>query len=516
MAVAVKRQITSDVTSVPSISGVTGSKTIADTPTNTDSLALGSDASPTTAILTTDIDSNPSPTDTSTSASSSATGALAASSKSSSIPIGVVVGICVGTFVALACVLLVVLYVGQRSRKKQKRAFANSKGGSGGRSPINERQNAERRKSGREVWMRMDDKDGDEAYEKFAMRRTSMSAGASMPMKDVESSDPQPTVTRSVTVRSAKSTKTFKSIGYGHGLGLTETFRTPEGPPQLEFTDADIGNGRGFSRTEILPPFARRNNDLNSWDGDTIGGDSFLSLKRESGNISLISGAMSPGTVVSHQTPPATEIESHRWEEAEVVSPSDSRLANGSTFNLGQRHPYATTTRRSEETVRQAPFTLSQPPGVRKSKNPFLDQNPFADTARVPLHSTASVKTMDSLSSAYSTQPPWTAHTHASTSAPDSQIAYHHREESNEEREERAMKSLIAALNISPDEAQERLHAAHQPTPRTSAMSADMSDASFVSATSGADSDAMLEEDAFERHFPLPPTDIEHHHGHSS
>lgn len=454
---------------ISSISGITGISSVATDLANSASLILNTAATLSgqhSATLVITSFTAPSSTATATaSASGVADASSSASKKGSSIPMGTVIGICVGVFVVLSVVLLLVLWMSQRQRQRLKRTYAKA------RSPVsdsrNDRQNEERRKSGREVWVKMEDND-DDGYEKYAMKRTSTSPSGIGATATVE---------RSVTVKSAKSAKTFKS--YGAGLGLADTFKTPEIPPRLEFTDSEMGLERA------LPPFARNEHEsMMSWDGETIAGGSFLSLKRRSqidSDVIRSVGAMSPSMVVSHQTPPATSTV-HAWHEAEVISPDG---AYGG-FDEHHRHPFAAPSSTSSSPSRKSQET------IRKSKNPFLDSNPFDDffgSASQPPPATSGSAT--SAPSAYSQS---SALTTRGTFAEQQE---HLLQPKTAQRENQAMQSLIAALNISPDEAHERLSAAQQVTPRQSMRSSVYTDADSASLHS--------------ERFPLPPTDIEHH-----
>ena len=470
MSVAFRRQVGTTVPGLSSIAGFSGTSAVETNVANTDTLIINTGATTTphststSFVTSTSTSSSTAATDSSSNVSDSSS---SASKKSSSIPIGTVVGVCVGVFAVLCAVLFLVLWMGQRQRQRLKRTYAK------GRSPIsrthNDMQNAERRKSGREVWVKMEDKD--EGYEKYAMRRTSTApSGAGSGV----------TVERSITVKSTKSSKTYKS-GFGAGLGLADTFKTPEVPPRLEFTDSEMGMGR------TIPPFARNEHEsMASWDGETIAGGSFLSLKRgsevESGEVYRSVGAMSPSMVVSHPTPPATSSDLHTWHEAEVVSPDGAYGGVEEHLN----HPYASVppSRTSQETVRKSTV---------KSKNPFLDpKSPFDDafgiSGKPPPASGGSAASEPSAYSQSSTK---------TTRGTFAEQQDHLLQPRLTQRDNHAMQSLIAALNISPEDAHERVSAALQPTPRESMQSSVYTDAD----------DSSLHSE----NFPLPPTDIEHH-----
>lgn len=457
-----KRQLPN---SVPA--GFTGSLTVPTEgalPTSLviDPNAQGSSLGSLAPSVTITVSSSEDPTTSSTddSASPSETDANVASTSSaakSSIPIGTVIGICVGVFAALAFALFLMARLSANTRKL--RAIAQKKRRSTVVDGRNSRQDIERRKSGREMWVKMDDAEVQkEKFTKAKATPMSMHGNDEMTVRgEDDEADAKTYVERSVTVKSAKSTKTFKSIGYGVGLGLTNTFRSNEPPPRLEFTDDDMGTGAGFSRNTA--PFARGTNP-DSWDGSTIADDSFLSLKHASAAYGVVSGNISPSIVQTHQTPPAIESSMHRWEEAEVVSPDGSEMYDSSK----PKHPYAI-----------ASPVIVRDPSTKASSNPFLDQNPFEDNPNSAFLKTPGAEsTFASSVSSYSDygSPPF--------SASDIQVG----------RQESALASLIAALNISPEEAKKRLSLA-QTTPPHSAVSY-ASKYSDASGTSGID-------------FPMPP-----------
>ncbi|THH07326.1 hypothetical protein EW145_g3466 [Phellinidium pouzarii] len=468
-----KRQFTTTIPNVPTGIDLTGSQILASTaPVDSVSLLLGTAAGPdatTPPIATNALTTTPPLSSPSTSESS----ATSSSSTSSSISLGAVIGICVGVFAGLSAVLVLIFCMGSRRRLEKQARMKQSENDVG------------RRKSGREMWVKMEDKGSDEKYEKYAMKRTTQIS--TVPSSTVGSPT---TVERSITVKSVKSTRTFKSLGYGAGLGLSNTFKTPEMPPQLEFTDSDIGTGHGFTRT-AMPPFARVQEAAVSWDGETIAeGDSYLSLKRESDQpqFAHVNSPMGSSIVVSHQTPPAVETSLHKWEEAEVVSPEGAEDAYGGVEE-SQHQP-----RKSEETIHGAARLVTQ-----SSRDPFLDSNPFEDPSTS--HSNPPPPSSATTDSFFSVNSKLSERSDAFGKAA-AVVNHHARMDSNEH----AMASLIAALDISPQEAQERLSAAVLPTPRVStASAASFGVQSFESRTSEATDVARY------GRFPLPPTDIELH-----
>lgn len=415
-----------------------------------------------------------------TPSSTSATGSV----DSSSIPLGAVIGICVGVFLGLAILILLVFIMFRcRSRKDGQ-----------------DTRSSQRKNNGR--WVKMNDEDGDASYEKYSMK--ARSAPGSSPTTTGGS-----TIQRSITVKSAKSAKTFKT-----GLGFSDAFKTPEVPPQLEFTDGDLGSGRVHTEEiDTLPPlstvaaFSRVNAPTISWDGDTVRADSgqFAEYHMANGNVESPMSSM----VGCFQTPPAVETSLHQWEQAEVVSPDGADDAYGGVESEN-RNPF--TRSDQESSLHTQPQLDTQSITTTGSmRNPFEDNIPTSRAAATPVSLGAETMSSDS-ASFFSTHTDLTvrlgafnAIEHLRPSEP--QFIQHERSESSEH----AMASLIAALNISPEEARERLSAAVLPTPRASAASAlSFGAPSAVTNESNYSESETLDEAGYRR-FPLPPTDIEHH-----
>ena len=224
---------------------------------------------------------------------------------------------------------------------------------------------------------------------------------------------------------------------------------------------------------------------------ETVGeGQSYLSLKRDSIQYATVKSPMSPMMVVSHQTPQAVETQIPQWERAEVVSPDGAEAYGGVDE---PRHPYAM--RSSQETIRYSPGqSQSASQGHTRTANPFADQNPFDDPAlRSPPPATLGISDTDSF---FTTKSDLTVRTGAFAAATEAAV-HHERMDSND----RAMASLIAALNITQEEARERLSAAIAPTPRESTASG------FSLGLQSDESKVSLDEASFKQ-FPLPPTNI--------
>lgn len=387
-----------------------------------------------------------------------------------------------GVFVGLSVIILLVFCIfRQRARKEKQAARVDG---------------SQRRNSGR--WVKMNDGDGDAVYEKYSMKARPAPGNSPTTLGGT-------TIERSITVKSAKSTKTFKT-----GLGFSEAFKTPEVPPQLEFTDGDLGSGRvhteGF---DTLPPlsttFARVNAPPISWDGETVRADSgqYADYHIATGSVDSPMSSM----VGCFQTPPAVETKMHQWEQAEVVSPDEENDAYGGVES-NAKNPFATShSNHGDPTYSQTQSDLRSS-DVNHHKNPFDDNSSVPRTVITPVSLTARSNSSDS-ASFFSTQTDLTVR-HGAFDAVQriqTQTVEHERSESTEH----AMASLIAALNISPEEARERLSAAILPTPRASAASGlSIGTPSVLTNESNNTESGALDEAGFRR-FPLPPTDIEHH-----
>ena len=130
----------------------------------------------------------------------------------------------------------------------------------------------------------------------------------------------------------------------------------PKPPPALQLM------GRGL---DMAPPI--------SWDGETIGGESFISL--HSGLANPTSPVM---MATAKSTPLATTSSLHRWESAEVVHVSQI----GSDFSdYGElQNPFADSASSVKSSLKvQNPFFGARDQPVRRTIVPDTHKNPFAD-----------------------------------------------------------------------------------------------------------------------------------------
>lgn len=181
---------------------------------------------------------------------------------------------------------------------------------------------------------------------------------------------------------------------------------------------------------------ARADSSAISWGSDTISGDDF-NRSMNSPLLSIVSEVMSPTLVNVNRTPTAITSQPHRWESAEVMHYDDSHQPQNPFADVeGERTS-------SDKKTTPNPFFNAQ--GSSTSLQRMRSQsNPFKDDAR-------SVR------------------------------------QSEDEDPEDRMQSLIAALNITPEEVQQRARIASMHPSILSTASA-------------------YEDDASVTDFPLPPT----------
>lgn len=203
--------------------------------------------------------------------------------------------------------------------------------------------------------------------------------------------------------------------------------------------------------SEIMkPPPARtfmNHAESMSWDGDTVRGDSFLSRG------SRLSGNMSP-TMMSKEkmTPAAIRSHLHRWESAEVLHTDHSAPADG------RQNPFADSGAVSLKRGASNPFFNAQEKPTKRTLLPNTSANPFADSHSVTSPPMDSAANLDSAGNV------------------------------------RALQSLIAALETSPAEVEERLRV-------ISMQSSIYSHGSYLASEMGEDAVSVTA-------FPYPPTQI--------
>jgi len=365
------------------------------------------------------------------------------SSSSSSISLATVIGACFGAFIGFLVLVLIGFWCYKRSEKKGRKSRSR-----GLPSPLSDsrniRGNTERRRSRLEPWNKLGEKEVD-VWEGMMPSPATRAVIAF----------PQPTATVATRRSVDKLGAMFKS---SPSLHSTEKSMSSDGHGDLEFSDA-LAESAQFAKyhphlaeelaktvTPIRANVARQ--DVGppiSWDGETVhDDDTFLSLhsgRIDSSHLSSASEAMSPTIVRPNNTPFATSSEPHRWESAEVLH----FHATDSAGENEARNPFSDSDSESRKSINNPFFNAQGLLTKRRASNPFSDnvKRPFTHA---------------------------TQHSNTSMSSTD-----------------RAMQSLIAALDVSPEEVQERLRVASmQPS---------------IQSTGSA-----LEDDTSVAEFPLPPT----------
>lgn len=348
----VKRQSSDDPLSVASAAGIGSATTAAATPViATGSLLLASQSVEAvsasfnliaTASGAITVSSTPSAA-ISPSPSSSAVAAGAASSGSSSISMGTVIGICVGAFAGLAVLVLFVVWILKRTAPTSSR---RAQGGPSASSPHNARGEDDRRRSRLEPWSKL----GDDDDRWDGMHHAAEKAGD----HSVES-DKFSMFHKTPSMRSASDEKGHNDFD----MSTMPNFATYHPDLAEEFAKAPERPFMG--RIDGAPVI--------SWDGETVGDDSFLSMRSVRMSDTAVV-ATSPTTVMARQTPQATSSALHRWESAEVLTmditdtpaPQDDESKNPFADEVEHRKSAAN------------PFFNAQP-GVT--------HNPFSDTYTV-------------------------------------------------------------------------------------------------------------------------------------
>ncbi|KAG6918635.1 hypothetical protein DXG01_012754 [Tephrocybe rancida] len=457
----VKRQ--SDPVVQPTAVGIDASVAITATeatPTNTglafDSSALpgAPQSAPNIGISKTPVITLSTPKETPTS-SLTPTPSTATSSSSSPIPISTVVGACVGALIGAIALIVLGIWFYRRYSRSLKQASRSR------RAPgIARNANAEqgRRRSHLEPWNKLEE--GDDKWEGMYQTKE---VDAVAPMEKLTMFKKSPSVRTAYTHKSADEPVTFDAHPFAqYHPGLAQELASTEKLTELPIARQFLG------RVDTGPAI--------SWDGETVR-DSDYSR-----------GTMSPVPNMAIPTPPATSSQLHRWESAEVVHYEDPdhdsanvqnpfsverRKSNSNPFfsaggsdSAPRQRSNSTRSRAGSTRSRSNSAATAKPdpmPKVDKGKGraiePDDDIDPFAD-GKIP-----------------SFPRPFASHT---TSSSLSSVS------SND----RALQSLIAALDVSAEEAQERLRVASmQP--------------SFISATSAYTSGG--EEEDVTGSFPLPP-----------
>ncbi|KDR76304.1 hypothetical protein GALMADRAFT_67550 [Galerina marginata CBS 339.88] len=382
----------------------------------------------------------PTPTpDDSSSASPTPTALAAASTKS--ISLTTVIGSCVGAFIGASALIVLGLWIYRRyshSLKKQART----------RGPLilarNTQGDEQRRRSRLEPWNKLED-DDDKWEEMYQTKET----------KEVDQVAPMEKLTMFKKTPSVRTAYTHKSTDVG-AFHFPQSYA--EFDPNLAQTLA-----LGKSTMPEPQPFLAKvevNTDL-AWDTEATGDGSYLSVRSQSSNPNLPRDMAIP-------TPPPTESFAHKWESAEVVHYSDAQSIETVT-QFGQEDGES---RRSIHN----PFFNAQDSKPRSRSNSVTKSPKAKGKERMRYSNTTDVTDpFDDMNELMSMPKPSFVQ-HAATAS-----------SSSTESKERALQSLIAALDMSEDEVRDRLRiASMQP--------------SIISAVST----GTFDEDVTKA-FPLPP-----------
>jgi hypothetical protein len=364
-------------------------------------------------------------------------------SSGSSIPLGTVIGVCIGAFVVFLLLVLAGIWCYKHSGKRG--------GKSGSHSPMSASRNAqgdnERRRSRLEPWNRLPGEKEVDVWEGMvpepASREIIMFPPTAIHPSARRSVDKLGAMFKSSPSLHSKASTSTSSDGHEFGDALA-------GSAQFAKYHPHLAEELAKTVTPIQANLARQEfGQAISWDGETVHGDDpFLSIhsRIDSSHLSSASEAMSANIVRPKNTPPATSSQPHRWESAEVLHYSTSDY----TDEHEAKNPFADVEAGERKSLNNPFFNAQAQPIMKKPSNPFADHPKHHFT-----HLTKESNT--SMSSTYSS--------------------------------DRAMQSLIAALDVSPEEIHERLRVASmQPS---------------IQSTNSA-----VEDDASVAEFPLPPTQV--------
>ncbi|KAF9485192.1 hypothetical protein BDN70DRAFT_679190 [Pholiota conissans] len=457
-----KRQAGTDPLVIPTAAGViTDGVTSVNTAVGTATNGLAFDSSAVTSVTesapplapTNTAPPTITPTVSSTSSTSSTETATpteaAVTAASKNIALSTVIGTCVGAFIGASALIIFGVWIYRRySRSLKKRAMS--------RGPLSLGRNMTadqaRRRSRLEPWNKLED--GDDKWEGMYQtkeRETDQVA----PMEKLTMFKKTPSVRTAYTHKSTDvSAFDFPQSYADFDPKLAETLSTssgklPEPRPFMGRIDAD-------------PP--------QSWNSN--GSQSYLSVRTQ-----MSSGAMSPSLHMAIPTPPPTASQAHIWESAEVVHEvvhySEAQSANVEHSDTLQVEDQRRSTHNPFFGARDADPRRSRSNSVSRSRsNSITTKSP---TAKGKERMRYSNDPFDDINESMP-RPKFVQHLATASS-------------SSTESKEKALQSLIAALDITEDDARTRLRiASMQPSliSNVSSMGGDIEDVT--------------------RDFPLPPS----------
>lgn len=473
---AAKRQI-SDPIAAPTIDGFNGVSTAIDTAsaTATNGLAIdttapggvGSVTAPPLGISVTPTRTvKPSVTFTGTPSSTSSGPSVA--SGSSQIPISTVVGSCIGALIGAIALVLLGLWFYRRYVGSLKK-YSKARGRLSLARARNNAADQERSRSRQEPWNKLEE--GDDKWEGMYQAKEMDNVA---PMEKLTMFKKSPSVRTAYTHKSDEPS-TFDHHTYAqYHPNLAEELASGGKGPDMPAPRPFLG------RVDTGPAI--------SWDGDAIGNGSYLSIHSSIHSSNRMDGAMSPTLNMAIPTPPATSSHPHRWESAEVI-----HIDHGQSAEIVDSHnPFGNDSERRKSSSNNPFFKGQEYPERRRSRSNSQSSahthsrsrsRSTSTIARIPKASKGKERAVSTITSddpfddgnVPSFNPPF----NISHTAQDSF--------SSVSSNDRAMQSLIAALDVSEAEVQERLRVASmQP--------------SFISTNSA------FTEDDVTNSFPLPPS----------
>ena len=293
------------------------------------------------------VDSSVFNTPTSTSQSSTPTSSTpAATTSGNQISLGTVIGACVAALIALLLSVFLAFYCSKRY--KQCTAYSKSR---------NAMNNASRRRSHMEAWKRMDDIGNRLDRQSMKQQPLPGSLGAMFHRTNSNASGEKSSIGNN-----------RESIGTMQHFAKYHPGLAAEMASQSAITDVD---GK-LTKPEAVLHLAGRGKDMTppiSWDGKTVGEDSFFS-----------SSVPSVMMATERATPP-TMTSTHRWESAEVlhVGQTGSDNADGELQNPFSDRASSVKSSAKSSLKRQNPFFSAQDHRVKRTLLSDTRENPFSD-----------------------------------------------------------------------------------------------------------------------------------------
>ncbi|KAI0749470.1 hypothetical protein C8Q80DRAFT_626478 [Daedaleopsis nitida] len=385
-------------------------------------------------VITLPPSTTPTPTPSTTDAPG--TGAQVAGASKSELPLGVVIGVCVGAFIGV--VLIICLFYAWYKRSSDKMSSAARRNAAG---------QADQQRAYAKSFNRLSDSE---------KPRGPVPPPVHSEHQDLDEEKNFSMFKKSPSMRTTYTTKTATDEENAYDL------------PQLEFTKYRPTLAEELALDNPQKPFATaaaaaRQNSGISWDGETVADDSFLSMR----SVRVESGTMSPTMVMAKMTPPATGSALHRWESAEVFNTEEQSAeaarqshnpftemveerrarANNPFFgaqdvNRQSRAMRSRSNSRASRTSRAQSMVRGEGRSAQTESIAIPNTNPFSD-----MQHALPTTTVESFSS--DTLPP-----HAGL---PNKPSLHSGSSAGSFGSERAMASLIAALDLSKEEVEQRL-----------------------------------------------------------